>query len=219
MSYSYYISSCSGGIDEDVKQIFLNLSHEKLSLVFDLYADKYGGGAQSYAVSTYSCWKAGRVKMSGLVAGRLLNLVPPVLDAGQRFELVKKVRQAHLRKERKFVSCHPADWRQKVEPVVTQFLATSQNFQIPPHVLDIVCWLTEGDAAVAQQLLAAAEKEEVAVRLRYLESEFKRIEFLLQNIESNKDVSHTIELPQGTIKVSITLPPKGFWSWLGDLLS
>jgi|SanBayMetagenome_1026888.scaffolds.fasta_scaffold50123_1 hypothetical protein len=217
--YSYYMSSSIGGIDDDVKQIFLSLPPEKLSLVFRLYGQRYGGGAQSYAQSTYYSWRSGRVRMSGMVAGRLLNLVPPVLDPPQRFELVKKVRSAHLRKERKYISCHPTDWRHTVGPIVAQFIAASQNVQIPPYVLDRVCWLADGDAAAAQRLLAAAEQEEAAVRLHFLEAEFKRIDFMLQNIEATKRVSHTIELPQGTITVSIAVPRKGFWSCLGSLLS
>src|SRR5574337_1305433 len=50
------------------------------------------------------------------------------------------------------------------------------------HRVDVtVHWLTEGDAVAAQRLLAAAEQDEAVVRLRYLEAEFKRIDFLLQN--------------------------------------
>ena len=60
--------------------------------------------------------------------------------------------------------------------------------------------------------------ERETVRLRFLEDEFRRIDFLLQNIESTKSVSHRIELPQGTINISIIMPQKGFWRWLGDLL-
>jgi hypothetical protein len=217
--YTYYMSSSIGGIDDDVKQIFLNLPPEKLGLVFSLYGQRYGGGAQSYAQTTYYAWRSGRVRMSGMVAGRLLNLVPSVLDPAQRFELVKKVRSAHLRKERMCISCHPTNWRHKLAPVIAQFIAASQNVQIPRYVLDRVCWLADGDATAAQRLLAAAEQEEAAVRLRFLEAEFKRIDLMLQNIKATKRVNHIIELPQGTIAVSITEAREGFWGWLDSLLS
>jgi hypothetical protein len=213
------MSSLIGGIDEDIKKIFLSLPDDKLSLVFSLYGEHYGGGALSYAQSTYYGWKSGRVRMSGKISERLLNLVPPALDPEQRFELIKKVRFAHLQKERKQITCQPAEWRQKITPIIAQFLAASQNVKLPQYVLDCVSWLTEGNVHSAQQLLAAAEQEEVAVRIKFLEAEFKRIDFLLKNIESTKVVSHTIELPQGTIKVTITMPRKGFWRWLTDLLS
>lgn len=124
-----------------------------------------------------------------------------------------------MQKESRYVSCEPNDWRNKVAPIVAELLAASHKFQLPDYAVNRIRWLTDGDTAAAQRLLAAAEQEEAAVRLRYLEAEFKRIDFLLQNIEATKVVSHTIELPQGTISVSIALPQKSFWSWLGDLIS
>jgi hypothetical protein len=157
--------------------------------------------------------------MSGMVAERLLNLVPLVLDASTRFDLVKKLRAAHMHKERRYVTCDPTDWRDQVAPVIAELLTVSHKFQLPQDAVDRVRWLADGDAAAAQRLLAAAEQEEAAVRLQFLEAEFKRIDFLLQSIEATKVASHTIELPQGTICISIATPRKGFWSWLGNLLS
>jgi len=208
-----------GGIDKDVEQLFLNLPHLKLESVFLRYGQEHGTSALSYARTAYPRWQSGSTKMSGMVAERLLNLVPLVLDASTRFDLVKKLRGAHMQKARRHVTCEPTDWRSKVAPVVAELLTASHTFQLPQHAVDRVRWLAGGDAAAAQRLLAAAEQEEAAVRLRFLEAEFKRIDFLLQNIQATKHVSHTIDLPQGTISVSIATPQKGFWSWLGDLLS
>lgn len=208
-----------GGIDKDVEQIFLNLSHLKLESVFLRYGKEHGASALSYARTAYPKWQSGSTKMSGMVAERLLNLVPLVLDASTRFDLVKKLRATYLVKQRRQVTCEPNDWRTKVAPIVAELLTASHTFQLPQHAIERVRWLADGDATAAQRLLAAAEQEEAAVRLQFLEAEFKRIDFLLQNIQASKSVSHTIELPQGTISVSIAVPQKGFWSWLGDLLS
>ncbi len=208
-----------GGIDKDVEQIFLNLPLLKLESVFLEYGRDYGARALSYARDAYPRWKSGSVRMSGMVAERLLNLVPLALDASTRFDLVKKLRAAHMHKERRNVACEPNDWRSKVAPVVAELLAASQRFQLPQSAVDRVRWLADGDADAAQRLLAAAEHEEAVVRLRFLEAEFRRIDFLLQSIEATKSVSHTIELPQGTIQISIEEPRKGLWRWLGDLLS
>jgi hypothetical protein len=157
--------------------------------------------------------------MSGKVAERLLNLVPPVLDASTRFDLVKKLRFAHMRKEHKRVTCEPTDWRNVLAPLVSDLLTASHEFQLPEAAVKRVRWLANGDTEAAQRLLAAAEQEEAVGRLRYLEAEFDRIDFMLQNIESTKAVNHTIQLPQGTITVSIVLPRKGLIGWLNKLLS
>ncbi|MBL9145567.1 MAG: hypothetical protein JNM99_17955 [Verrucomicrobiaceae bacterium] len=212
--------SCSlGGIDRDVEQIFLNLPDQRLEMVFLRYGREHGMSALSYARKTYSQWKSGAVKMSGSVAERLLNLVPPVLDVSVRFELVKKLRNAHMHKEHRYVTCEPQDWRMQVAPVIADLLTASDKFQLPEHAVSRVRWLAEGDAAAAQRLLAAAEQEEAAVRIRFLDAEFRRIDYLLANIKATKHVSHVIELPQGRINVAITLPRKGFWGWLSNLLS
>jgi len=213
------LSRTLGGIDKDIEQIFFNLPSFKLESVFLRYGEKHGESALAYARKTYAKWKSGTVKMSGSVAERLINLVPRVLEGHTRFELVKKLRSAHLHKEHKYVSCLPSEWRRQVAPVVAELLAASHKFQLPQHVLDRVHWLTEGDAVASQRLLAAAEQDEAAARLRYLEAEFKRIDFLLQNIEATKSVRHTIELPQGTITVVIELPRKSLWGRLAELLS
>lgn len=212
------LSNTFGGIDKDVERIFLSLPNVKLESVFMRYGQQHDASALSYARAAYPRWQSGSTKMSGKVAERLLNLVPLVLDASARFDLVKKLRSAHMEKLRRHVTCEPNDWRNKVAPVLAELLTASQTFKLAPHVVERVRWLAGGDATAAQQLLAAAEQEEAAVRLGFLEAEFKRIDFLLQNIEATKVISHTIELPQGTISVSIAMPKKGFWSWLGDLL-
>jgi hypothetical protein len=208
-----------GGIDTEIEKIFLNLSYPKLEEVYRRYGRAHGSSALSYARKTYSSWKSGWVTMSGMVAERLLDLVPAVLDPETRFELVKKVRAAQMPKVYQSVKCESGDWRSKVAPVVAGLLIRSEQAQIPQHVLDRVRWLADGDSTAAQQLLVAAEQEEAALRLQYLEAEFKRIDFLLANIEVKKTVTHTIELPQGSITVRIEPPRKDFWIWLRDLLS
>lgn len=216
------LSSAVGGIDRDIERYFLNLSRAQLEVVLQRYGEENGAGALSYACETYSSWRAGSVKMSGKVAERLLDLVPRVLDAATRFELVKKVRYAHMRKESRWVTSAPSDWRAKVAPAVAELLATSDKFQLPEVAVSRVRWLADGDSLAAQKLLAAAEQEEAVVRLAFLEAEFQRIDILIQNIKATKSVSHTIELPQGTLHINIAIPEppkKGFWGWLSDVLS
>ena len=125
ISERQYLSLSFGGIDKDVEQIFLSLPFVKLESVFREYGLKYGASALSYARDTYPRWKSGAVRMGGMVAERLLNLVPLTLDTSTRFDLVKKVRAAHIHKAHQCVTCEPNDWRSKVAPVVAELLAAS----------------------------------------------------------------------------------------------
>ena len=202
------LSAAVGGIDRDIERIFLNLPSHKLESVLTRYGREHGSSALSYARKTYPSWKSGRTRMSGMVAERLLNLVPTVLDSDTRFDLVKKVRDAHRTKVNKHVHCEPHEWRTKVAPEVAELLASSSRFQLPAAAVSRIRWLADGDSEAAQRLLVAAEEEEAVARLRHLELEFRRIDTLMQSVQGQKTVSHTIELPQGTIHVSIGEPAK-----------
>ena len=136
-------------------------------------------------------------------------LVPTVLDSDTKFDLVKKVRNAHRRKLNKNVQCEPQEWRTKVAPEVATLLKSSTEFELPSAAINRIKWLADGDSQAAQQLLAAAEEEEAVVRLQHLEREFQRIDILLRNVQGKKIIRHAIELPQGTINVLIGEPDKG----------
>ena len=202
------LTTIAGGIDRDIERIFLNLPSYKLESVLTRYGREHGSSALSYARKTYPNWKSGFVRMSGKVAERLLNLVPTVLDADTRFELVKKLRDAHRVKIHRHVQCEPHEWRSKVAPEVAELLASSSQFELPESAVNRIRWLADGDSQAAQKLLAAAEEEEALARLQYLELEFQRIDVLIKSIEARKTVSHTIDLPQGTVHVAIGEPAK-----------
>jgi len=213
------LTAIAGGIDGDIERIFLNLPSYKLESVLTRYGREHGSPALSYARKTYPKWKSGSVRMSGKVAERLLNLVPTVLDADTRFELVKKLRDAHRSKINRHVQCEPHEWRSRVAPEVAELLASSSQFELPQSAVNRIRWLADGDSQAAQKLLAAAEEEEAVARLQHLEREFRRIDALINGVEGHKTVSHTVELPQGTVRVTIGEPAKaGCLSVLSVLL-
>jgi hypothetical protein len=208
MSDRKRLSAVAGGIDKDIEKIFLSLPRHELESVLVRYGREHGSSALNYAINTYYRWKSGEVAMSGKVAERLLNLVPTVLDSDTRFNLVKKIRDAHRTKINKAIRCEPHEWRTKVAPEIGELLASSGQFQLPASAVSRIGWLADGDSQAAQRLLAAAEEEEAVARLRHLELEFRRIDTLIQSVQGKKTITHTIQLPQGTIHVTIGEPPK-----------
>ncbi len=212
------LSAFLGGIDKDVEELFLNLPQVQLESIFSRYGQDHGTSALSYARKTFPRWKSGEVQMSGSIAGRLLNLVPSVLDTSTRFDLVKKLRAAYFVKAHRYVTCEPQECRTSVALAVADLLSASDQCQLPENAVSTIRWLADGDVIVAQRLLVAAEQDEATARLRFLEAEFERIDFLLKSIQASKHVTHTIDLPQGTVTVSIVISEQGFWSWLRGLL-
>lgn len=198
-------SAAISGIDEDVERIFLNLCDDDLVRVLRRYGERHGSAALGYAKRTYYKWKTGKQRVSGMIAERLLQLVPPALNTASRFELVKKLRIAHMRKEYRSLTCSGSNWREYVLPMVENLVATSRRFELPGHVLDRVTWLADGDTAIVQQLLAAAEEDEARVRLKYLDAEFARMKSLIDQVEVSTTLEQVITIPQGTLCVSINV--------------
>jgi len=211
------LSSIFGGIDQDIERIFLHLPSHKLEALFVRYGKAAGSQAESYARATFHKWKSGNVMMSGVVAERLLNLVPPALDTSTRFELVKKLRTAHFKRTSHYVTASPQDWRAKLMPLINEVVADGSAFKLPPELIDRVKWLADGDSTAAQELLSAVDQEKASIRLSYLDAEFRRIEALISTIERTPEIVHRISLPQGIIAVTIALPKKSFWSTLFGL--
>jgi hypothetical protein len=214
------LSSTFGGIDRDVEGLFLNLSRPDLEELFEVYQESFGRSAASYARKTYQNWKKGNVRMSGQVAERLLNLLPPLLPDNIRYELVKKLRSANFRRVQRAVHTTPAEWREALAPVVREVVEHGQSAAISNAIKERVAWLAEGDVAAAERLLHAAEQDEALIRLSYLTSEFKRIDAMVLSMGALKtSISHEIDLPQGSISVFIQPPKISTWqrftNWMG----
>lgn len=207
-----------GGVDKDIEKIFLTLSPSDLERILSLYARAHGASAASYARDTYAKWKSGSVKMSGQTAERLISLVPPVLPASVRFDLVKKLRASYFKKKTINVNSSPEAWMQDVLKPIQELVAASSSFSLPEYVIAKARWLADGDAKAAQQLLAAAEQEEAAIRLAYIEEEFRRIGALIQNIDTMRKITHTLKLPQGDIVLQVELPPRTLMQKISDWL-
>ncbi len=220
VSKRHELTTTFGGIDRDIERLFLNLDRDDLEDLLEIYEEEFGRSAASYARATFPKWKSRTVKMGAQVAERLLNLVPPLLSQDERFELVKKLRLANFRKVRRSVHTGPETWRQDLGPVIRDVVEHGSTAVISEAVKQRVSWLANGDVAAAEKLLLAAEKDEALTRLAYLDRELKRLEAMIAQLgDVNTSVSHSIDLPQGTIDVYISTPQKTVWqklmNWLG----
>jgi len=197
-----------GGIDREVERIFLQLAPRELEGLLSRYGREHGQKAEAYARETYEKWRSGAVKMSGQTAGRLLDLLPPLLAPSVRFDLVRKLRERHFSKRTIRIQSTPQTWRTDLVKPIQELVAESSGFALPADVLDKAKWLADGDAAAAQHLLAAAEQEEAAIRVAYLDAELRRVEALIENTDATRQVAHTLKLPQGEIILKVELPER-----------
>lgn len=199
-----------GDIVQDIERTFLNLPPPKLHALLHDYGLVYGYSAESYARKTYFDWKAGRTKLNGTTAERLLEILPQHLTVNERFELLKKLRSKHIQKHMEYVTVPPENWKHAVHEAINRVIAKSREFKLPEPLYKKATWLTYGDVTAAQRLLHAAEEDEARLRAAYLDAEFKRIEIFVAHIQDTKSISHRITIPQGEIIISITLPKRSF---------
>lgn len=226
-SYGNYVVSqrreltkAFGGIDRDVERLFLALDPYSLEVLFQAYTSHYGGSAGAYARKTYPNWQSGAVRMSGEVAERLLNLLPPRLPYSVRYDLVKKLRNANFRPMTRHVRTTPERWREDLRPAIEEVVAHGETASLSDRLKGRVSWLANGDVAAAEALMSEAIREESLSRLAYLKVEFQRLDAIIAQLgEYQTAVTHAIELPQGSIQVHIAIPKVSMWkkftNWLG----
>lgn len=209
------LSELLGGINEEIQEHFLKLPPEKLEIVFAAYGEQFGGGALAYARRTYPLWQSGAVKMSGVIAYRLLNLVPLVLEHDTRFQWIKRLRRMHMPVERRCITCTTFNWFKYVDPIIRELIESSKRFALPPQVVETLNWVAHGDAIVAHQILTAVEVEEAIATERRLAYEYQQLGWMLDSLNGVCSASHTVELPQGKVEIAFELPTKGVLRRIG----
>lgn len=207
------LTSTFGGVDRDVERIFLSLESVDLEELLEVYTDEFGASAGSYARKTYPKWRNGSVRMSGEVAERLLNLLPPLLPYEARYDLVKKLRQANFRKLSRTVQTAPDRWRQDLQPAIDDVVRHGESANLSDALKQRLAWLADGDTAAAERMMSAAIKDEAIGRLSYINAEFQRLEVMILELGNfHTAIHHKIDLPQGSIEVRIVVPRVSAWT-------
>ncbi len=143
-----------GGTDEDVKQYFFSLSGQDLKSILDAYEAQNGYDAREYAEKTMWKWQSGRVKMSGLVAGRLFGLLPPRMPFQVKYNLVSTLWEKYSPRSIKRIRIGPDAQVQEIASAVeSHLLEAVVHYKIPDPLERRFHWLSSGDVDVQQQLL------------------------------------------------------------------
>lgn len=150
-----------GGTDKDVKAYFFSLPVEEMGSLLEEYATRYGDPAREYAVNTLGDWKSGRVKMSGTVAERLFNLLPPRMPIGVKYKLTENLWEHFGPKSKKRLRIGlDADLGSTVEAVQAHFEEVVLQHRIPDQLERRFNWLASGDVEVKQHLLNHLRSQE-----------------------------------------------------------
>jgi hypothetical protein len=147
------LSATLGGTDQDVKSYFFSLTQQQLCPILDAYETEYGSEKRRYAEQTIPKWKSGKTQMSGLVAGRLFDLLPSFMPLSKKFELVKSLWEKKCPSSHKtFFIGTEADATAVCNQVREHLTETVKNYKIPESIVTRFKWLAKNDVELQQKL-------------------------------------------------------------------
>ncbi|MEQ8789890.1 MAG: hypothetical protein RIC55_26585 [Pirellulaceae bacterium] len=142
-----------GGTDKDVKAYFFDLLPHELRPILDAYEQQHGKKARDYAKQTFEKWRSGATKMSGLVAGRLFELLPRFMPRKTKFDLVKSLWESKCPTSRKVLYVGPDALVQEVCCRAREHLTNAViEYTIPESITRRFRWLAEKDVELQQEL-------------------------------------------------------------------
>lgn len=194
-----------GGTDKDVKAYFFSLPPDKLSSLMTEYNKQYGAKARDYAIKSMSKWRSGKVQMSGMVAERLFNLLPPMMPIEKKYELTTSLwNHVGNSTQKTYYIPTEANIETVIETVKTYLEQVATEHSIPDGMEKRFNWLSQGDVAVKQKLLNHIRDTEKTVLTNALKNQLQVLSDHLQS-NSNEDVkSHASQtLVVGKHKVEI----------------
>jgi hypothetical protein len=185
-----------GGTDKDVKNYFFTLSNTQLASILKDYGKLYGRGSLDYAIKTMPKWRSGRTQMSGLVASRLYNLLPPRMPMSAKYELVKTLWGKYSPHSHKVLTIgSDANPHEVMGVAEKHILDTIKEYSIPDPLQKRFKWLAGDDVGLQQQLLnhfLELEKKQAVEAIRVQQP------IMLKHINQSNDsihhLSQTVEI-------------------------
>lgn len=212
-----------GGVDQDVKKYFFELSSERLSSILSEYRVIYGQAAGQYAYDTLRLWKSGSRRMSGLVAKRLFELLPRRMPLPDKYKLVESLWRIKGPSSSKQLFVGTDATGEEVRQIVEQhFNEIVTPHQIPSHIALRFKWLSEGDVKIQQDLYNYYSSLDKSLVVKGLE---QRIPMLMNEIGKSlgTSISQTVRIGNheltlsfhgGPGKITISAPAAAS-SWIG----
>ena len=156
-----------------MKGYFFDLSEGEPVEIFDEYEDLHGTQSREYEVETLPKWKSGRVPMSGRVATRLFQLLPPHMPVSEKYTLTENLWKHVGPSSQKLL-------RVGVDAAVTEVMDLVRDhiskvvthYTIPDSLDRRFTWLTAGDVQVKQEILNQLRDSEIQLVTEGVRSQF-----------------------------------------------
>ncbi len=210
LSHRDRVSLRYGGLDEDIRRIFFQLSADDRRSLFCQYENEFGRSKRQYAERTYKKWRNGEVRMSGGVSERLLDFLPPLLPAKTKYDLIETLWTRLQNRETITIRVRPDTGYQKALDLVAATVQEKLKTTIPDAVRSRLSWLSGNDAYAAEQLIKMVlvnrgdiMQREAAIQIRDLFNRFER--------DNDLGISGSKQIVIGGTTIVITMRPTPFY--------
>lgn len=200
------LSKRLGGMDEEVKSFFFNLDPARRSDVLRRYGKKFGQDKEDYAREAFPYWKSGERRMSGLVAGRLFDLLPPIMPMDLKLNIVEGLFESAGRKREDYVlvpmEAEPHEIVAFVDRTCFGYLA---DVGIDETVKEQFDWLSGEDADVAEKLFKHAMQVTYDAKKAASEAMLSQLDQeLYEHGDTIQEITSTIQLRQHQVHIKRT---------------
>lgn len=158
------LSNELGGLVAEVKAFFFSRPPHQLRQILDEYESKWGSAPRQYAEEAMQKWRAGTTQMSGMVATRLVQILPNFMTLEHKLDLARKLWEHTSPSSHRVFGVPP-----NVEPEnLRAMLMKHLEEVVVPHAWpsDMVKrfdWLSAEELLVKQQLMNSIQSHEAAV--------------------------------------------------------
>ena len=192
------LSILLGGNDQIVKDYFFSMSGQDLEKIFIQYGEIYGEEPEEYARETFHKWKSGKTIMSGMVAERFFNLLPPMMPFSIKIQIAESLWRHLGPSSHKILKIGPSATTVIIQDTVTAYLQeVVQNFYLSQSFKKRFEWLSGNDVQIEHQLLNHLQdlEKNLVVEAVLLQSERMLIHL-------NDDRSNFTQLYRHTVSVN-----------------
>lgn len=194
------------GTDRAVKQYLFSLSGAELRRLLDSYEAISSPVARDYAEQTLPAWRSGKRQMSGTVAERFYDVLPPVMPLTTKYSIAETLWNHYGPSSDVNVKIgNDVTLGELLDEVEAHIISTVMNYQIPDDLSERFDWLASGDVSVRQQILnylRQLERDAVVRQSR------ERIKIMLETYFENP--SEVVQQYKETLQVGkhkLTLTP------------
>jgi hypothetical protein len=194
-----------GGTVSDVKKYFFGLKDAELNAVFVAYSRQYGASKEAYARQAFSRWKSGSTQMSGLVAKRLFDLLPPRMPIATKLELAGNVwRHFGTTSTHHFTVGPNAHPKLVMDRIHETLAAEVQDYNIPENVKNRFDWLAAGDVSVKEHLLNYFRQMDRKIATDSLNEQLPVLQAQMRNHSGHTGSVHTkLEIYKHSVQIWI----------------